>query len=689
MYKRDDRLVSFITIMNDRQFAKYKNAVSANRFGRLQELVDWLYKQAKSALRNQTKVTAEGAPAGLIPEGDLYYLELFDRLELMPRDEDDADEPRPGPLSHAVEEICRMVSGQRTYFKSLPVVYGDLQEMILGELAGRFAADTADHDYAAWLKLIDLFRDSHDFYWRLIDQLPEAIIRAHISELAPDVDPDNIVAHLAQGDRRMEDAAYHQFYLDKLQQFSTAPSAVFINELTDDASTMSLHEDQSFKLTLTGRLGTAAKLHWLQQLYWPLAQAAAMNEFDDLAELEELVAILIRQPAGLQTRDIHLLLMILERWLHVAKDICFNLKSFTGEHYHHDQEAEAKVVAEGRIKYESWKSSGMADTTTRIFQNIGTFGQQANAGLHQGLFGWVSGQDRERWLNHQSRDIILPLLDELRSAWLRLYTSGQLDSTMLLTAIGEEGLNWKKFDLLYPLWESDRNEKFRERLAGQMRAYLLTKPFSWNPANLMDDHYVHQVVHFTKIAFMWTNGRSELEELTHTHRIWHEGWGWQGAGAHANRYYFLLACGIGLAYLYYDQGDTPTATDISIKYAAETIQQYRATTSELDKKRYNWILRLLTFALVRFDPARLGTYLDHIQSQFDQPEDQLDLAHTLWVAAVNHKVAIDRVIRQQTWHTVNRKYWIILARMGQAKNRIELEAYQQCYNKLEPWYTQP
>jgi hypothetical protein len=690
MYKRDERLIDFHRIIQDRNAAKFQSVISAHLFARLPELLDWLETQIPAEIpgKNQPELSLT-AIGGLLDEGDAYYETLFNVHGLLPEKDEEDEKHTDGALTYAARRISHLFTGHRDINGGVPSAYAELQEAIERLLGEKLAFSLQFATFKSWQLLTGLFWTSHTFFWGLADAVPLEQIRAQQVELLPDIDHNNVVAHLAQGDRRMDDPAYHREYLKKQAALQGATPYHYVDQITQGSDTTSLGEDQEFKLALTGRLGPDAVLQWLDQLYWPLAQAAALNSFDDLAELEELITLLCQKRSTLLTPFPHLLIFLLDRYLQLTKNISFNLKSLAAKHYYYDAAVAGAIEAEGRIKLAAWKENGMKDSIERVYRALSDQIPDPDAQTQQALFGWVAAQDKEMWLQHNSSELMLPILEQLQQGYLEIYRSGRWAKAALFAAVSAEALNWKNYKVLYALWETDPTEALRETLAAQMTAFLLKAKFSWNSGYHFEEHYLQQALHFTRLCISGPDAAAIHAELTKTNRPWHEGWAYRGLSGYEqiNRYIFLLTCGCCRAYMHYEQGDIVMARTAWQPLDAEIVQQYRSTVSDHDRQHYLLPMRLLIHTLLRFEPAAIPDQLRQKCLQLDCTEDLLILAETLMDSASQLGVPVATALRQEVWQAVETGFPVIAARLQHAKHPEHLQPYRALYDKCRPWFT--
>jgi hypothetical protein len=491
----------------------------------------------------------------------------------------------------------------------------------------------------------------------------------------------------------MEADAYQRQYLTKMDKYSGISPAIYVEKLTENSDTMSLGDTEVLKKDLISRLGRAHEVAWIDGLRWPLAQAAALNEYQDLAEIAALVAQLVVQREQLHSSFVHLLLIMLEQHFDLMRRISFNLRSFEtppGPHYF-DPAIASTLHAAGQSRLENWKDNDIKNEIALLLTPI-TAIRDPTGELQRGLFGWVANQDRERWLNNANSKLILQLIDELHEQYLGAYVPGKWAKADLLQAIQPDGIAWKRFKLLYSLWLTDETDGLmRHGLKEQMGAYILSKHFFWNSGYHFDNDHLAQALHVTNLYFSIPDAAAEFLTLTTKTRNWHEGWAFGGASGikDANRYIFLLTCGICLAYLHYDAGDKNSATNIWDATRRQIVEQYRATGSELDRHYYLLPLRVLIHTLLNFDESALADCLKELFNKIDHIEDRIVLAHSLMETARFLKKSLYATIRHELWQPIQDQYWVLELRLRYAKHPEQIRQYENLYKAAAAWFLEP
>jgi hypothetical protein len=687
MWKHDLRLLGLTELVNQAIFQKYKDAIADHPYTDLPAVITWLAAQ----LGSQNSITDKTAIAAQLWDGDRHYAGVFLRLDLLPQDRDPALPVEP--LSYSVDKILEVITGKSLRVDSDATVYGYLEEALLMDLARLAAEDNRYAGYERWQALIERFGQSGTFYTALVTAIPENAIQNYRTSLAAPYDPDNVVRYVSQGDKRMEADAFQRDYLERIDKYRQTAPAVFVSKLTDNSDTMLLADTQILKKDLVSRLGREAEVAWIDGLRWPLAQAATLNGYQDLAEIATLVAQLVAQRDRLQSPFVHLLLIMLEQYVDIMRRISFNLHQFeqTAGHYYHKPAISQQLHAEGQARLAAWKAREIQTTVSNLLAPVLAIENPTDE-LQHTLFGWVTTQDRERWLNNPHARLVLQTIDELHEHYLKAFAPGKWPKAQLLKAIAADPIDWKKFKLLYSLWSSDEtDEALRSELKEQMASYLRSDQFSWNSGYQFDNDHCTQALQLTNLYFGLPNAKGELAELTKTTRTWHEGWAYRGASGFkdSNRYIFLLTCGMCLAYLRYDSGDTAGATESWKAYLEETVAQYRSTRSELDRQHYLLPFRLLFHTLLKFDELALPDLLDKLFRQIDHIEHRIYLAHSLMETTGFLEKMLTADIRDKIGALLQAQYWILELRLKHAKHPEQIRQYEMLYKAVLPWLTSP
>ena len=688
MWRFDLRLRGMTELVNEVTFEKYEQAVSNHPYIHIPEIIRWIIKKLDVKLLGVKSAPDLTVIAGILAEGDRHYAEIFSSQDLLPKDRDGSLPVEP--LSDSVDRIIVAITGKRLRNEENATIYGYLEEALWTSLAELLALDARYNGYEKWQALVTLFYQSRTFYGALTSHIPIATTKEHEEELCAPYDPDNVVRYISQGDKRMEADAYQRQYLKKMDKYREAAPAVYVHNLTENSATMSLGDTEVFKKDLISRLGREPEVKWIDGLRWPLAQAAALNEYQDLAEIAALVTELVAQRERLQSSFVHLLLIMLEQHFDLMRRISFNLRNFETPlgSYYFDPAIAATLHAAGQSRLENWKENDIKNEIALIFAPISTISDPTDD-LHRGLFGWVANQDRERWLNNPNANLILQMIDQLHEEYLEIYGPGKWAKTDLLKIIEPEGLDWKRFKILYSLWLADEtDEGMRQGLKDQMGEYILSNDFFWNSSYHFDNDHFGQALHVTDLYFGIPDGAAELVTLTTKTRNWHEGWAYSGAGGikEANRHIFLLTCGICLAYLHYDAGNAIPATKIWQATSQQIVEQYRATGSELDRNHYLLPLRMLVHTLLKFDEPALADCLKELFNKIDHIEDRIVLAHSMMESTGFLKKMISAGIRHEIWQHIGDQYWVMELRIRYAKLPELIRQYENLYKAAEPWF---
>jgi hypothetical protein len=688
MYKRDKRLKDFFTLANEQKDSKYRDAIASHAFKRMAEIIAWLAAQVEeNVLRGSIGQTDYSWIAAVILEGNLHYADLFKRLDLMPRDWD-LQKPIE-PLSFAVDRICDAIQGHRSQINDEPSVYKKLEEAILASLAAVLAQDRRYAAFEKWTKLHHLFWQSHTFFGSLLDAIPESSIRTHEPELMPKADHDNVAFGLTQADRRVDNSTYHQAYLAKMDKYRQASAALYIQKLTEGADYIMLDDDMRFKQSLVSRLGPEASLAWIDTVYWPLTQAVALHGYNDLDETEQMIALLVAKRDTLKSRFVHLLLIMLNHYLELVRRISFNLSNLRNEHHYYDTVVGNTIQAEGLRSYDDWISADMANSIARVVSVITGEITVPDEELQSGLFGWVTEQEREPWLQNTFREPLLLAVDKLHKYYLDIYTSGHWSKSALLAAIEPDLLDWKKFKVLYSVWQTETaEESLRKKLIEKMTAFICSEDFYWNQRYEFNDEYINQALYFTNLIHNESDALLTLSALAQKFRNWHEGWAYNGAAGVkvANRYIFLLTCGVCLSYIYYDIGDTLTARECLQTYDREITLQYRSTVSELNRAHYLLPIRLVVYTLLKFDFTDFENFIRGKSNQLDDVEDLIVLAHSTMESAIDLKQVLPASLRNEIWDAVETRYWLITVHLPHAKSVDPIFNHKKLYEAAKDWY---
>lgn len=691
MSKSDLRLRGMTELVNEVTFEKYELAVSNHPYILLPEIISWIINKLDVKLLGVKSAPDLTVIAGILAEGDRHYADIFSSLDLLPKDRDSTLPVEP--LSYSVDSIIEAITGKRLRNEENATIYGYLEEALWTSLAQRLALDARYNGYEKWQALVTLFYQSRTFYGTLTSHIPIATIKEQEKGLRAPFDPDNVVRYISQGDKRMEADAYQRRYLKKMDKYSGTSPAVYVEKLTDNSDTMSLVDTEALKKDLINRLGREHEVAWIDGLRWPLAQAAALNEYQDLAEIAALVAQLVIQRERLQSSFVHLLLIMLEQHLDLMRRISFNLRSFEtppGPHYF-DPAIAANLHVVGQSRLENWKNNDVKNEIALLLAPIATINDPTGE-FHRGLFGWVANQDRERWLTNPNSKLILQLIEELHEHYLGIYGTGKWAKADLLQAIEPDGIAWKRFKLLYSLWLADEADGIMlQGLKDQMVTYILSNDFFWNSGYQFDNDHLAQAMHVTNLYFSIPGGATELLALTTQTRNWHEGWAFGGAGGikDANRYIFFLTCGICLAYLHYNAGDKNSAGNIWEDIRRQTLEQYRSTGSELDRCHYLLPLRVLIHTLLKFDEPALADCLKELFNKIDHIEDRIVLAHSLMDIAGFLKKSLTATIRYEIWQPIEDQYWVLVLRLRHAKLPELIRQNETLYKAAAPWFLAP
>ncbi len=685
MWKRDLRLHGLANLVNNATLQKYRDAVAEHPYAGLPAVVAWLAE----LLANFPSTVDKSAVSGQLRDGDQHYASVFLRLNLLPEDRDPTLPIEP--LSDCVDQIIESITGRRLRGDSNAPVFGFLKEAVLTDLARFLARDNRYSLYSQWEALINRFWQSDMFYEALVSAIPKSAIQQVKASLTPPYDNSNVVRYLSQGDKRMEDDVFQREYLKRIEKNRLGAPAEFIRKLTDHSDTMSLHRNQVLKKDLVRQLGRDAEVAWIDGLRWPLVQAAALNEYGDVSEIAAMVAELVQQRDKLQSPFVHLLLIMLEQAIGVMRRISFNLHQFeqpAGQSYHNSTILE-ELHAEGQNCLAAWKAHEIRTLVTDLLKSILAIENPTDE-LQRGLFGWVAGQDRERWLNNPHADSVLKTIDELHEQYLNSFTSGKWSKAQLIQTIAMDLIDWKQFKLLYSLWNSEEtDETLRSKLIDKMNAYIRSDLFSWNTAYVFDNYHLNQALQLTNLYFRLPDSEMQLAALTKAMRTWNEGWSYRGASGmkDSNRYIFLLTCGMCRSYLHYDAGDVAGATANWKSYLEETTVQYRSARSELDRQYYLLPLKLLFHIVQKFDEFALPNLLDETFGKIDHIENRIELAHSLMETTTFLKKTLNVGTRQDIRGLLQAQWWVLELQLKRTKHVEHNRQFEKLYNAVLPWLT--
>jgi hypothetical protein len=412
MRSRDLRTLSLSELVHDARLGKYKNAFLENAYAGLPEVVAWLALQLGTNGENIDKTVI----LDQLHAGDQFYSDLFRSQGLLPADLN--PELYGDPLSETVDKILQAITGKRLRDYSDAIIYDFLKEAVLTELARLLGRDNRYNGHAEWQSLIERFGSSSTFYTALVSAIPETTIHLYKTALAPPYDPSDVLHYLSQGYTRMDRASFHREYLKRIEQGPSLSLSELVGKLTEGADSMMLSFDQMLKKDLVGRLGPKDEVAWIDGLRWPLVQAAAINEYQELAELAALVHQLVGRRDQLQSNFVQLLLIMFQQYIGLIRRISFNLNSFESPvSPYADEPFSQQLYEEGRSRLEAWKVQGIkaatADLLTPLLAIEGPTDETQRA-----LFDWVTAQDRERWLGTVQSGIMLPIIDQFHEHYL-------------------------------------------------------------------------------------------------------------------------------------------------------------------------------------------------------------------------------------------------------------------------------
>jgi hypothetical protein len=682
MRSRDLRTLSLSELVHDARVGKYKNAFLENAYAGLPEVVAWLALQLGTNGDNIDKTVI----LDQLHAGDQFYSDLFRSQGLLPADLN--PELYGDPLSETVDKILQAITGKRLRGYSDAIIYDYLKEAVLTELARLLARDNRYNSHAEWQSLIERFGSSSTFYIALVSAIPETTIHLHKTALAPPYDPSDVLHYLSQGYTRMDRASFHREYLKRIEQGPSLLPSELVGKLTEGADSMMLNFDEMLKQDLVRRLGPEDEVAWIDGLRWPLVQAAAINEYQELAELAALVHQLVGRRDQLQSNFVQLLLIMFQQYIGLMRRISFNLNSFESSvNPYAGEPFFQQLYEEGRSRLEAWKVQGIKDAAADLLAPLLAIEGPTDE-TQRALFDWVTAQDRERWLNTVQSGITLPIIDQFHEHYLGAFLHGKWPKAQLLRTIETDPVNWKQFKLLYSLWESEGgDEAFRKRLVGQMDAFIGSDQFAWNTGYIFDNDRCEQALHLTDLYFRSPHSLAQLTAMTRAARTWHEGWSYHGPSEMKdnNRYIFLLTCGMCLAYLHYNSGDAEGATTSWESTLGETISQYRSAGPEMFRQRYLLPIRLFFHTLIKFDKLALSGQLEALFKKVDHIEDRIELAHGLMETTRFLDESLPAELREKIGTMVQEQYWVFKLRLQHAKHPEHVQRYEMMYKAAMAW----
>lgn len=684
MIYKDSRLASFHDQVNEIHFGKYKTVIANNPFQDMDRVVNLIVLQLSEKILedrqsqcNLSKMLSQKNLTNVVELGDVFYEDLFKENEFIPK-ERIAEKLKP--LTSALSSICGDIWGQKQPFEESLTVFRSLEESIAALVGERLVNDERFYGLRKWEQLTECFPNSGPFFHALIDHLPENVIRSRLHELAYSFHNEDIFYEIEVLDKRNTKEQYARAYQAEAERMRAGSAWKYVSRLIKDAPYAMFYDNLSLRQSLVYRLSLQEIAEWIDGLRMPLSQAAAFHSLRDLRQMEEFVAQLIAGRENLHTPFIYLLLIALEHYFKLIHEISRNLQNLSGEIHHYDEQVKSVILSKGRTDYDEWITNGISDSLEKVIRLLFSDKAMLSPEYYQGIFDWVTSQDKAQWLANQHEKPLALAINLLQEKFLHQFKTGIAGQKELLNAIQADELNWTKLHLLMSLYCEDRsNELLRSMLTDKMLSFLRSDGFSWNLQYVYHDDVMNQAVDLALLLIERGQTEEKLKQINDEFKLWHEGWNYRiGQDFRAfNKQLYVLHVGIAAAYIHFSEGRQAEGRSCFDTFFKLTLQQYRNTV--MDNYRHNYLLavRFIMHVLLKFMQDSITVVVSEILAKIEDIEDVLIIASGLADTAKLLKAQVDKITLQAILDRIDQDYWIIESQAKLANHLSKLSEYKK------------
>jgi len=627
---KDQRIKDYHDLVKDLDNEHYNSLFSTHPFSKMGLIITFITNQLNKKFTSKEsdpkilfeKATDENDLSEVLKEGDVFYCSLFESENII--SENNKDLIKSNPLNVAINRIYNSIWDMSNVSESHSlIIYSELEKYLEQLLGKSIAVYTRYPKFSDWLKIYHITYGLWGFYNNWISNIDKKLIESNISELLF-IGPSDQLHELADliGYRREKGKA-SEAYENNLQALSDKSDWDFIREATDKSDMLSLNDDLGLKENLLLRIDIKSWLIWVDNLKWPILQDHAFYSIQDLATIEQIIALVVQEEPKLKTKSQYLLLIVLQNYYELLEKITSNLYHLKeGQWDLYDKKVRQDIIDESIILFDKWIASELEASCMRVFQLI--FGSKpvSESKHFIGIFEWINNYSKQNYLDKRYSEPGLKTLKIINDVFENILILDPNSKIRITSEIVLEKINWQIFEKLITLFQSDETDGlFRDSLYNTYIQYIESDHFNWNGQVTYNDVVINQACY---LSYLMTKSPAPLNawhSLFNQFKCWHEGW------ITVNNYdykvrrkeTYVLMVGACLAYSYYSQGKKTEAKKAFNEVLEIVLSQYRVASSH-NSNDYEIVLRLLSHTIAQYSPIEVDSFIKLIDEKCDDLE---------------------------------------------------------------------
>lgn len=664
---KDNRIKNNHDLVRDIENKSYLDLFSKHQFTRINKVINWLnieFHKRFTGRVSDRKISFEDSIGGneifnVISEGDIFYCSVFDSENLL--QENYRDLEKPNPLSMGIEKVYNSIWGFDNLSASgTLVIYIELEKYLEHLLGMSIAVDARYKTFSDWLKISSITHGMWSFYEGWTSDIDKKLILDNISDLL-DIGTSVQLHNLSEAvgySNKKEDVS--EAYENKLRMSADKSEWQYVKELTHDSGLFFLNDDLSLKERLLLRLEISHWLKWMDSLKWPILQDHVFSSIEDLAVLEHVIEILLRDEIKLKSNLLHLLLIALKNYYELIEKITFNLFSLKeGEWSYHDDKIKQQIIDSSQLSLDNWIQTELEASCDRIFHFIFKGEPVSSSENFIGVFEWINSYSQQSKQNVRPPEPGLMTLKIFTEVFEKFLVADSAVKINIDRYFKVEKLNWQIFERLVFLFQSDESDSvFRDSVYDKYVKYLNAETFNWNSGLEYADVFINQAFNLAYVITKSPEPFSKWNILFNEFRLWNEGWSTSNLydqKARSKEIYLLLV-GACLSYSFYYEGEDKLAKDIFEEVLKKVISQYRVSISH-NSPLYEFVLRFMTHTVAKFTPQNADDFIKMLNDKCDDIELFLILVSEITNSIDKSDLCIGAASISLIKDRINKEFW--------------------------------
>ncbi len=626
------KLTNPADVLNKLHRNRYSELFHNHRFDGMQTIIEWLKNQFVAKIHAESSIKAVAFDIKIISDsiryflnrGDKFYSKLFDEKGLIPDNNDDLKVEFP--LTEVVRRLYNDI-WEIYYDSSGLTVYSELKSYLEKCLGEYIAIDISLQSLKVWRCIYEQSNyNLRDFgkYW--LDSIPLNNVMEFINQLTY-VDPakqlEELTSSMMRKERFFQDAVLYDPNFETNKEKSNWE---YVCKYTHHSGMLSFNEELCLNQFLILKTKIKYWLEWIDNLRFPVLQDHAFYHINALNKYEEIVQTIVTDKHRFNTRSEYLLLITLKNYYDFVLKVAGNLHGLKkGDWYAHDEQLKTELVELATEQHSLFMSEEIKTSFKNILQSIFKDTKASTAKYFSSVFEWINSYKVQGNIRNDYDIVKNGVTSILNDVFQERLNQGAGNKRTLLESVSVSKLNWQYIEKFVRICEVDETDNdYRDALSEKILSFIAHDNFKWNLEKLFNSKVLDQAIYLSYLFCKRGKVLEEWNKLYLKHKYYHQGWNVpkQYDAKLENREIYVLITGVGIAYIYLDEGkDLEAQNTIDIILDA-VISQHRAKSRSFSEQ-YRLVLRFLAYVIVRFDKLRINDFIDRIVKEIDDLESCL------------------------------------------------------------------